>query len=91
MGFDASKIIEKLDYDFRPYVNASGTTPEPSEKQITEFQYKAKEIGERLGAWGPNDSDNQRALLGFIEEISREQLSEVWEEMNRALAELCSG
>jgi len=35
--FDAAKAVPTLDWDFRPYVEASGTSPEPTSEALYEF------------------------------------------------------
>lgn len=38
MGFVATEAVEALDYDFNPHVDAKGTIPEPSTRQIEDFR-----------------------------------------------------
>lgn len=38
MGFKATEAVERLDYDFNPHVDMSGTIPEPSTRQIEDFR-----------------------------------------------------
>lgn len=90
MGFDASKAIEKLDYDFRPYVNASGTTPEPSSSQMTDFQFAIKAMAEKTEGVGIKAED-QEALLGFVQDMSREDVESMDEELIDALTALTTG
>jgi len=45
MGFNASSLgIEELDYDFNPFVEATGTTPEPSSEQMDTFRAVLAEL-----------------------------------------------
>lgn len=37
MGFKAEEAVEPLDWDFNPYVEAKGTIPEPSDRQVSKF------------------------------------------------------
>lgn len=37
MGFKAQEAVVPLDWDFRPHVDAHGTTPEPTNEQIMRF------------------------------------------------------
>lgn len=37
MGFDAAKDIDPFDYNLSPYVDAKGTTPEPSDEAVRKF------------------------------------------------------
>lgn len=50
MGFNASTAVEKLEWDFRPHVDADGVTPEPSTDEIAMLQIALQRfvaIGER--------------------------------------------
>lgn len=35
--FDASKAVEPLEFDFKPYHEAKGTVPEPTDDQVAQF------------------------------------------------------
>lgn len=40
MPFNASWVADPLDFDFRPFVDAHGTIPEPSTKSVDRFNRK---------------------------------------------------
>lgn len=91
MPFDASSPeIVKLDYDFRPYVNASGTTPEPSEDMIYDFQLKVRNTAKLLGR-DDIDPEDQAATIRFMRSLSKEDMKKVNSEVFTALSELTQG
>ena len=47
-GFQAEGVVEALDWDFNPYVKASGTIPEPTDTQIARFLAGLKAIPKEL-------------------------------------------
>ncbi len=88
MPFDAAKPnIVELDYDFRPHVNASGRTPEPTEDMIYEFQDELQAIieettGEKV------ERDKAATAIG---RLTREQRKQNNARMFAALAKLTQG
>lgn len=91
MGFDASQPgIPQLDYDFRPYVQASGITPEPTEEMVYDFQFKVKDAAKILGRenFDPND---QAAVMEFMNSLTREDMKKINTEIFKALSELTQG
>ena len=44
MGFNVQEMLDPLDYDFHPYVDAAGVTPEPSDDQMKTAQAGLAEI-----------------------------------------------
>ncbi len=89
MGFDASKAIEKLDYDFRPFVNASGVTPEPTGKMVTNFQDRIRNAASVLDK--EFDANDKEAMLEFLSGLSREESDKVEGEIDEAYGELTQG
>lgn len=91
MPFDASKPqIVQLDYDFRPYVNASGRTPEPTEDMIYDFQVKIRDTAKLLGR-DDIDPDDRVATVKFLRSLSKDDMKKVNQEIFTALAELTQG
>lgn len=94
MGFDASKPgIPKLDYDFRPYVNASGTTAEPSEDMVYDFQFAVKDAAKMLDKEGFEDFDpnDQEQVMKFMNELTRDDMKKINKTIFSALSELTQG
>jgi hypothetical protein len=91
MPFDAQQPqIVQLDYDFRPYVNASGRTPEPSEDAIYDFQVKIRDTAKLLGR-EDIDPNDQAATVRFLRSLSKEEMKQVNAKVFEALAELTQG
>lgn len=91
MPFDAANPnIVKLDYDFRPHVNASGTTPEPSEDMIYDFQLKVRDTAKLLGR-DDIDPNDQAATVRFLRSLSKDEMKQVNARVFEALAILTSG
>lgn len=91
MGFDASKPgIPQLDYDFRPYVNDSGITPEPTEEMVYDFQFAVRDAAKILGKedFDPND---QEEVMKFMNDLTREDMKKINTTIFEALATLTQG
>lgn len=94
MGFDASKPgIPRLDYDFRPYVNASGVTPEPSEDMVYDFQFAVRDAAKMLDKEGFEDFDpnDQEQVMKFMNELTRDDMKKINSTIFSALSELTQG
>lgn len=89
MGFKASDAVQPLDYDFRPFVDVYGVTPEPSNKQMVDFQYTSRDIMSVIGI--SFDPDNQSEMLEEMQNLSREHMDKIEDAFNEALAKLTSG
>jgi hypothetical protein len=91
MPFDASKPeIVQLDYDFRPYVNASGRTPEPTEDMIYDFQVKVRDTAKLLGR-DDIDPNDRVATVKFLRSLTKDDMKQVNSKIFSALAELTQG
>ncbi len=93
MPFDASKpeeYVVMLDYDFRPHVNASGRTPEPTEDMIYDFQEKVRSTAKLLGR-DDIDPNDQQATVRFIRSLSKDEMKQVNSEIFKAIATLTQG
>ena len=91
MGFDASNPgIPDLDYDFRPYVQASGKTPEPTEEKVYEFQFAVRDSAKILGRedFDPND---QAQVMAFMNTLTKEDMKKINTEIFGALSKLTQG
>lgn len=92
MAFDASDPgIVKLDYNFTKYVpGCQGTTPEPTEDMIYDFQERVRSTAKLLGR-DDVDPDNQAATLEYLRSLTKEDMKKVNSEIFKALAELTQG
>jgi hypothetical protein len=92
-GFVAQGVVEALDYDFRPYVEAHGTIKEPTDRQIAEFLEGVKEVIKSVQSGMPQDvdGDDPVALLRAMNDLDVEQVPQLMEKMAAVYAALCSG
>ena len=61
MGFVAGDAVEKLEWNFRPYVDADGVTPEPSTDEIAMLQVALQRFV-AIGQRGLDDGTPKNAL-----------------------------
>lgn len=80
MGFSAVRAVERLDFDFRPLVDAHGTIPEPSHDLRDRFL-------DRLDRSFTGDG----SLAARVEDMSVADMHKMEGEMQAAIAELCQG
>lgn len=91
MPFNAQQPeIVQLDYDFRPYVDAAGRTPEPSEDMIYDFQVKIRDTAKLLGR-DDIDPNDQVATVAFLRSLTKEEMKQVNAKIFEALAVLTQG
>ena len=91
-GFKAEGVVEPLDYDFRPYVKADGTIPEPSDKQIAEFLKALKALAKEVQEDLPTDIDmnDPSSLLGALDDLDPEVMEKLTGKMGGIYAALCT-
>ncbi len=87
-GFDAAEFVEPLDWSFRPHVDASGTTPEPSDRQLAKF---ARDFLEANGVTPGATPDERAARALEIEKFSDDDLVAFMEKLRVAVAEVTGG
>lgn len=93
-GFHAENVVDPLEWDFAPYVNAHGTTPEPTDRQIAEFLSGLKAVvkeAEEAGGGTPDDSRDPAAVLEAIDNLDPEKNIEQMAKVNALYSALCSG
>jgi hypothetical protein len=79
--------IVRLDYDFRPYVEAFGTTPEPTEDMIYDFQAAVRNVAALLGRVDVQIKSDQDTV-NFMRSLSKEEKKQVNSKIFEALAVL---
>jgi hypothetical protein len=84
MGFQAEDVVEKLEWDFRPYVDASGVAPEPTTEQVLHFAETLRDI---LKA---EDDAPVASLSSVLAALSDGDVSGQNEKIVAAFADLCS-
>lgn len=84
MGFKAQEAVSALDWDFNPWVKARGTTPEPSNREITTFIRDYNLLLESVRRTQLAKLDKAKSEINESEEVAgnREQELARWAEMS---------
>lgn len=95
-GFKADEAVAKLEWDFRPWVDASGVSPEPSDVALELFQrnYNNNIQAARrttLSRAALMDQDSGKKTAEEIREELKAWASYNWDEAVDASAELLDG
>lgn len=90
-AFRAEGVVEALDWDFAPYVNARGTIPEPTDRQIAEFLTGVKKVVKDAEADVPADVTDPAAVLSALDELDPDKTIEAAGKMCAVYSGLCSG
>lgn len=92
-GFKAEGVVDALEYDFRPYVNAHGITPEPTDRQISQFLKDIQEIVKSARKDVPQDipGDDPVAVLKALDDMDPDAVVAVMGTMCEAYSALCTG
>lgn len=86
MGFVATEAVEELSYDFRPFVEAHGTIPEPTSKQVEAFR---QAVGNTVAGLGLDAEDLQTGKIGFEQVgLLMDKAGEVEQGLLNAVADL---
>lgn len=81
-GFKAETVVEKLEWDFRPFVaDAHGVTPEPSDDKAFAFLEALRDL---------TNADSDEEAVGKLAGMSSEEMRAVEEKLVGATADLCS-
>ncbi|MGW1676035.1 hypothetical protein [Saccharopolyspora sp. NPDC002376] len=84
-GFDLSKQVKALDWNFGDGVR--GTVPEPSPKSVNRFQTRMRE---NIKATGRDlDMSSMDELIRVLGSLTEDDLNSIYEENLDAVAELC--
>lgn len=96
--FQASSAVEALEFDFRPYVEAFGTIPEPSQGTINAFQAAVKSVvGKTRGLLDDMKTIQNKAPEELTTEdidlitTKTEQTEELTSQMNKAITIILGG
>lgn len=74
MAFKAETAALALDWDFRPYVKAHGTTPEPTDAQVRKMNAALR--ASTLAVTGDDfDPDDRAAAARIFAKLTDEQLA----------------
>jgi hypothetical protein len=85
MAFDAGKVVEALDWSWRPYVDLSGTVPEPTDDEVREMNSRLRAATVKVT--GENfDPEDRKALTKAFSKLTDEQLKKMDEDNLAAIA-----
>lgn len=92
-GFQAEGVVEALDWDFNPYVQASGRIPEPTDTQIGDFLAGIKAVVKEVESDIPSDIDltDPTALLTAMNDLDPAKMIEQMGKMCAVYSAACSG
>ena len=91
MPFIAELAVQPLDYNFRPFLQVNGTTPEPSDKEIRRFQLRMASAAKKAMGDRQIDTSDPNKVVDFILHMSEDDYELVNVEMLDATAELTKG
>lgn len=91
-GFKAEGVVEALDFDLRPFVQAHGTIPEPTDRQIAAFMAGVKDTFQAAQKDLPEgvDLEDPVSMLGALDDLDPEIQIRAMNKLNEVYAELCS-
>jgi hypothetical protein len=102
MGFDASSVVEELNYDFDSLarklgperhpllVGVKGTTPEPSDDEVRQFQLDQQAAAKKFMPDGVDPTDRV-ALLTAMRSMPDSAFSEAQEGILDSISKLTKG
>lgn len=94
MGFDASSVVEPLDWDFTKYAGptAKGTIPEPSDAKIETFLREVKELARSNEAMLPGLSaiEDPKEMLDALDQFETSVITTTMAGLAEAYAKLCA-
>lgn len=89
MGFNASKAVEPLDYDFSEFVpGCIGTIPEPSQAAMRDYQRALIKIQKRVQDVQPDEDAYAKLTAEELETLS-ETVEKITDEIDVITATLC--
>lgn len=89
-GFNAAEAVEPLDYNFKPFVDAQGTVPEPSADQITAFRKSTMEMYADMVPEGFDDTAATTEMVKKVVEFLGADRTEMQEKILHTIADVCS-
>lgn len=92
-GFEASGVVEPLDYDFNPYLDVKGTIPEPTDKQIETFLVAMKDLYVKAQKEQPDlgELTSQADILEALDKVDPTTQIKLLGDMAAIYGRLCSG
>jgi hypothetical protein len=92
-GFNAGTVVEALEWDFRPYVKATGTIAEPTDDQIAKFLNDLKALFESIKDKFPQDVDttSMAEVAEAFDDLDASAVVDAHKDMAVIFSALCSG
>lgn len=87
-GFDAATAVEPMDWNFEKFGAGSGVVPEPSTKDMKDFQKDFARIMRDATALEMPDEDAAKLSEDEFNAL-QEQVDEIGERLDVAIAKLC--
>lgn len=76
MAFNAEIDVPKLDWNFAPYLNASGVVPEPTDDEINDMNAALRKV--TSGLLGEDfDPTDQKSMARLAAKVTDDQLTEM--------------
>lgn len=89
-GFDAATAVEPMDYDFSAYGGGKGIVPEPSTKEMQDFQRKFAGVM-RKGQALEMDDEAAMALTDKEFDKLQKDAEKIGNELDELISGLCKG
>lgn len=86
MGFKADKVVKKLEWDFRPFLDEHGTTPEPTDDQVIELQEQQRANLESLGV----EVTDEKSIVEAMAKLTDAQMRDIMASTITAVAKCAS-
>lgn len=92
-SFKASDALEPLEYDFKPYADAKGTVPEPTDDQVARFYAdQARNLESALGEERLADVDMEDpvAVGRLLQSLNADDYGAMYDQLLDTHAAVCS-
>jgi hypothetical protein len=90
MAFKADKTVKALEYDFRPFLDVHGCTPEPSSEAVRHFLFETGKLAMKT-AGEPQEDETEAEFIVRMQEITEDDFAEIAEQVLDLLGELTDG
>jgi len=90
MGFDASTAVEPMDYDFTAYEGGKGVVPEPSTKEMQNFQRDFAKVMRKGQQLEISDDEAMKLSEKEFDKLQKDAAA-IGEELDELIARLCKG
>lgn len=87
MGFVAEEVVEPLDYDFSFFGGPKGTSPEPTDGQVSDFLSNIRKI---MSEAGYTVADGKLSIQNALAMAEENKAEELFEALIQAFSDVCS-